>query len=218
MKYLTEAFKNEFIEYKQKKKIYSGVLFENLVSMLLEELFPSFSWQNTPVTHDGSKDFYAQYDETLYWAECKNYSDKISLQAIAPTLVMAQLCNADEIYFFSRSEIKTNVKKKLCYYANINRKKIRFYDDVALEQIIFEHKRVYDHFFKSYRFSDVDFQQETTPLILYNYLKNPFLNLKKGESFFSANNLPEFRTNEIISIHIYGINNNSRKSAVFTVL
>lgn len=217
MKYLTEAFKNEFIEYKQKKKIYSGVLFENLVSMLLEELFPSFSWQNTPVTHDGSKDFYAQYDETLYWAECKNYSDKISLQAIAPTLVMAQLCNADEIYFFSRSEIKTNVKKKLCYYANINRKKIRFYDDVALEQIIFEHKRVYDHFFKSYRFSDVDFQQETTPLILYNYLKNPFLNLKKGESFFSANNLPEFRTNEIISIHIYGINNNSRKSAVFTV-
>lgn len=217
MKYLTEAFENEFVEYRKEKKIYSGILFEKLVFMLLEELFPSFSWHDTPITHDGSKDFYAQYDETLYWAECKNYSDKISLQTIAPTLVMAQLCNADEIYFFSQSEIKDNVKKKLCYYANINQKKIRFYDDIALEQIIFEQKRVYNHFFKSYHFSNVDFCKETTPVILYDYLKNPFLNKKKDESFFSPTNLPVFKINEIITIHIYGINNSSKNNAAITV-
>src|SRR5699024_12698055 len=48
-------------------------------------------------------------------------------------------------------------------------------------------------------FSNVDFCKETTPVILYDYLKNPFLNKKKDESFFSPTNLPVFKINEIIT-------------------
>ncbi len=217
MKYLTKAFEEKFIEHCGKEKRYSGKLFENLVFMLLEDTFPLFNWKDTPVTHDGSKDFYAQKEERIYWAECKNYNDKISLQTIAPTLVMAQLCNADEIYFFSRSSINENAKKKLCYYAHINRKKIRFYDDIVLEQMIFNNKRVYNYFFKEYQFSQVDFQHEAVPQILCNYLKNPFLNYNKNETFLSKTNLPIFKVNEILSLHVYGINNNINKDATITI-
>lgn len=217
MKYLYEAFEKKLVEYNGIEKKYSGKLFENLVYMLLEDTFPSFNWKDTPITHDGSKDFYAQKDERLYWAECKNYKNKISLQIIAPTLVMAQLCNVDEIYFFSRSEINENVKKKLCYYAHINKKKIRFYDDIALEQLIFKNKRVLDVFFKEFHFSQVDFQREAIPQILYNYLKNPFLNYNKNESFIFKSNLPVFKVNEIISLHVCVINNNVNDYTTATI-
>lgn len=215
MKYLSEAFKSEFIDEKKEKS--SGTKFEGLIFRLLKHYFPDYEWHDTPVTHDGSKDFYAQKEEYVYWAECKNYSKRIALQTIAPTLIMAELCNADEIYFFSYSLINDNVKRKLCYYAYINHKKIRFYDDIALEQLIFYNQFIYNKYFGSYTFSNVDFSKDAIPKVLYNCLRNPFLNYKKDEVFFNKSELPEFRVNEIISLQICAINNNLLKSALITI-
>lgn len=217
MKYLAEAFKNNFVELKGDKEVNSGSGFEKLVFMLLKHSFSDIGWKDTPITHDGSKDFYAQKDNRVYWAECKNYNNKVSLQTIAPTLIMAELCNADEVYFFSHSEINDNVKKKLCYYAHINHKKIRFYDDLALEQLIFNNEVVYKNFFEKYQFTNVDFQKEAVPKILFNYLKNPFLNYQRGDTFFNKTSQPVLKVNEIISLQVCGINNNHKKSAYITI-
>lgn len=83
--------------------------------------------------------------------------------------------------------------------------------------MIFNNKRVFDFFFKEYHFSKVDFQHEAVPQVLCNYLKNPFLNYNKDETFFSKSNLPVFKVNEIISLHICGINNNINKYATITI-
>lgn len=161
--YLTKEWWDEFsktiIDSKsgERKKIRDGEKFEKLIEILLKEMYKSKNivWKPTPTTHDGSKDFQA-YDNDgnllPLWAECKNYSKKIELKSISPTIVMAQINDISEILFFSYSPINNNTKEKLTLYANKSGRKILFFDDVNLEKLIFTYsKAVFKEFFKKFK-------------------------------------------------------------------
>src|SRR5699024_5827707 len=70
------------------------------------------------------------------WAECKNYRDKIALDILAPTLVMAQIYGVNTIIFFSRSQINTRAKNKILLYGEKTGKKNIFYDADILVAVI----------------------------------------------------------------------------------
>lgn len=131
------AFKSYWDKFLTNDK-YDGIIFEDLIEELLTLMYGK-KWERTPKTHDGSKDFYLNIEDETLWAECKNYKDSISLKTLAPTLVMAQVCNANMILFFSRSMINRFAKEKITAYAHRTAKKVLFYDGELLEKLIIKH-------------------------------------------------------------------------------
>lgn len=140
MQKLTDEYWYKFKKNEKDGKVRrNGQLFEDLVADILARLYwqEQIKFERTQTTHDGSKDFVGLRDEgELIWAECKNYTDSISLTQVAPTLVMAEICNINEILFFSYSRIANVTMKKLSRYAQLRGKKLRLYDDDALENLI----------------------------------------------------------------------------------
>ena len=132
MKYLTEEYWESFLKEKEDKngkivKVRDGEAFEMLIETLLNLMYngENIEWEKTPTTHDGNKDFIGKRDNgSSIWAECKNYNEKISVKTIAPTLVMAEIDDIQEILVFSYSEINSSAKKKLIQYANKREKNI----------------------------------------------------------------------------------------------
>lgn len=116
-------------------QIYDGKKFEKLIEKLLTVMYGQ-KWESTNTTHDGNKDFYLLRDEELWWAECKSYKDSIALNILAPTLVMAQVCDANLILFFSRSPINKYAKEKIFAFGFRTSKRIIFYDAEILENLI----------------------------------------------------------------------------------
>ena len=89
-----EYWENFLTRNSKGNKVYDGKKFEKLTEELLTVMYGQ-KWKSTNTTHDGNKDFYLLKDEELLWAECKNYKDSIALNILAPTLVMAQVCDAN---------------------------------------------------------------------------------------------------------------------------
>lgn len=153
MRYLTKEYWKLFEKTDGNRK--DGKKFEELIQILLNSLYSDkkIVWEPTKITHDGNKDFIGKEDNNVkIWAECKNYKDNISLKVLAPTLIMAELDGIEEILFFSYSSINNNTKKKLTEYASIRTKKIFFYDDENLEQLLFKHKNnIFKQFFPNFK-------------------------------------------------------------------
>lgn len=117
-----------------------GIQFEVVVECLLDQMFyeEELFFQNTRLSHDGSKDFWAlDKANEVWWAECKNYTPNIALTQLAPTLILAEINQVSHLMFFSYSPLNTNLKKRIAQYSNKYDKEIFLYDDEALEQIIF---------------------------------------------------------------------------------
>lgn len=218
MKYLKEAFEKAFTEKQeyidsstQEKKVrlvHNGLKFEELTKNLLEKLYPEAEeWQSTLKSHDGSRDYFTQISERLLWAECKNYGKNIALSTIAPTLVMAQICNVDELLFFSASPMNSNTKKKLCFYAHINKKVVKFYDGDVLEQLLFKYNDVLEQYFGKVTTIIPKCDEDVT--VFHWIQKNPFLNARKDDYEFSQTSTSiKLKYNDIISIS-YAIINDS---------
>lgn len=216
MKILEDSFKKNFVkeityydktarEYR-KKTVHDGEKFEELVLDLLKLLYSDIKlWNSTKKTHDGSRDFHAQSLDKLLWAECKNYNNNISITTIANTLIMAQICNVDELLFFSFSPINNNTKKKLCYYAYINKKMIKFFDDYVLENLILSQTTILNKYFKEsgLKCTSKEFDCD----IFYWFIKNPFLNLYKGDYEFGIE-ISDLKYNDVYTLD-YAIINNS---------
>ena len=66
----------------------NGQMFEELVKSLLHAQY-GLRWIQTPKSHDDNRDFWILLKDKRIWAECKNYQDKIAMDILAPTLVMA---------------------------------------------------------------------------------------------------------------------------------
>lgn len=118
-----------------------GIQFEFAVEMLLHTLFDKegLYFTGTKLSHDGSKDFWAiDAAQQLWWAECKNYSERISLQQLAPTLIMAELNESSYLLFFSYTDLNKPLKRKIGQYAVRNKKQIRIYAGSVLEYWIVE--------------------------------------------------------------------------------
>lgn len=58
------------------------------------------------------------------------------MNILAPTLVMAQIYEVNEILFFSRSTINRFAKNKILAFGEKTNKMIRFFDGVTLEALI----------------------------------------------------------------------------------
>jgi len=128
--------------------IRDGLLFEDLVEELLKVMYPSNDWHRTGKSHDDNRDFYLITEDERIWAECKNYEERISLKVIAPTLIMAQVYEVDEILFFSYSSLNSGVRKKLAAFVERCKKDICVYDDGTLDTAIIAHMEALSPIFR----------------------------------------------------------------------
>lgn len=155
MKKLTpERWETFFWDKSQKK--FKGISFEELVTEILKCEYPGENWERTQISWDGKKDFaYTFWEENqcfFKWAECKMHRDNLSINILAPTLIMSTLRPVNEILIFSYSKLNSNARSSLAEFAEIHRKTIRIYDDEKLESLIFKHKEkiCFHRFFPDY--------------------------------------------------------------------
>lgn len=136
MKKLSSAYWRKFIKIDSDgNEKGNGIEFENLVNCLLVSMYGK-KWEVTGGSHDNNRDFWLYFENQHLWAECKNYSNTIAMNILAPTLVMAQIYEVNEILFFSRSTINKFAKNKILAFGEKTNKMIRFFDGDALESII----------------------------------------------------------------------------------
>lgn len=127
------------------RQINKGILFEDLVEKLIGAMFPTQPWRRTIESHDGKRDFVYPQNEHLpdeKWAECKNYASRISLNVIAPTLIMGAIENIRVILFFSYSALNDNAVEGILRYAESTKKDIQIFDGNLLEALICKHQHV----------------------------------------------------------------------------
>ncbi len=138
MRRLSERYWDNFKKNKigNGKSIRDGLIFEDLVEELLTQMFPYGEWHRTKKSHDDNRDFYLSNEMEKVWAECKNFSDSISLKVIAPTLIMARVYSVNKILFFSYSKINKNTREKLALYAEKTNSDINIYDDRLLDEMV----------------------------------------------------------------------------------
>lgn len=117
----------------------NGEEFENLVECLLIAKYGK-KWKRTKKSHDDNRDFWIHLDERHIWAECKNYKNSIAMNILAPSLVMAQIYEVNEIIFFSRSSINPFAKNKIMAFGEKSKKTILFYDGENLEDLIWKYR------------------------------------------------------------------------------
>lgn len=122
-----------------------GILFENLIEKLLIAMFPKETWKRTEISHDGKRDFVYPADDFLpeeKWAECKNYSDNLSINVISPTLIIGAIENIDQIYFFSYSKLNDNAIDGILKFSNFSKKIIKVFDGDLLESLICKYHKI----------------------------------------------------------------------------
>lgn len=187
MQYLTSTFWKPF---HSKIPSIKGKKFEKLVKSILDAKYGKDKWNSTLDSWDGSKDFYFYNTYENMWAECKNYDTSIGLKIVSPSLVMAQIYNIDTLLFFSYSPINENTKSKIIKYSDKAALKVIFFDDVALEKLLFNHwSEIGTKYFKKYSGSTENYFSD--PLINLKIYKNPFFNE------------PEIPNNGIVEISAY---------------
>lgn len=158
MKYLTKEYWSNINSSQTNNK---GICFENLVRELLIAEYGKAVFQDTKGSWDGNKDFYYYSQHRKYWAECKNYASNIDLKVLASTLIMAQLSEIDTILYYSYSPINVNTKAKLLLSADRKGKTIYFYDDIVLEQKIFQYwNYVGKEFFSEFANDEIQFDED----------------------------------------------------------
>lgn len=136
MKKISSAYWEKFINIDSDgNEKGNGIEFENLVNCLLVSMYRK-KWVVTGGSHDNNRDFWLYSENQHLWAECKNYSNTIAMNILAPTLVMAQIYEVNEILFFSRSTINRFAKNKILAFGEKTNKMIRFFDGVTLEALI----------------------------------------------------------------------------------
>ena len=120
-----------------------GQMFENLIEVLLtcHPMFKKtgYQWKRTTnQTHDGKRDFELQNNDNniVAWGECKNYSSPLSIDTLAPTLIMSVIENINEIYIFSLNSLNRTFPTYIKKFSNVTNKKILLFADDFLEYII----------------------------------------------------------------------------------
>ena len=93
-------------------------------------------WKPTLTTHDGSRDFQRRDRDGWLWAECKAYSERLSVYAISPTLIMALIEDPHTVIVVSRSHLNNNAARHLSAYQSISTKRIIALDGLVLDNAI----------------------------------------------------------------------------------
>lgn len=119
-----------------------GIAFENVIEQLIKAMFPTEEWRRTQESHDEKRDFVNPKDESLpdqKWAECKNYNENLSINTIAPTLVMGAINQIQCIYFFSYSKLNDNAIEGILRYAESSKKEVTVFDGILLDNLIIKY-------------------------------------------------------------------------------
>lgn len=185
MKKLCKEYWEKFITTdKAGNQIGNGIEFENLVGCLLAAIY-GIEWIPTLKSHDDNRDFWIYLNEKHLWAECKNYQKSIAMSTIAPTLVMAQIYEVNQILFFSRSDINPNAKNKIMAFGEKSNKIILFYDGQRLEELIYSYRNQLPA-----KYSPLSYLKTiSTKLLLDNYIhiyfsQDSICNVKKVDNNF----------------------------------
>ena len=179
----------------EKCQINKGILFEDLVEKLIDAMFPMHPWRRTIKSHDGKRDFVYPRNEFLpdqKWAECKNYVSRISLNIIAPTLIMGAIENIRAILFFSYSSLNDNAVEGILRYAESTGKDVQIFDGNLLETLIckYQYAQGIRKFFPHTDFENAALRLAGQPLRVIKTLQTPNGNklspthlFELGESF-----------------------------------
>lgn len=200
MKYLSKKYWDKFTKTSNDKIIRDGIAFEKLVAQLLL-LEYGVSWKHTKKSHDQNRDFYLYLKDERLWAECKNYQSKISMDILAPTLVMAQIYDVDTIIIFSYSPLNKYAREKIYAFGSSTGKKVLIYDDEVLEELIIKHRQKLPI---KYRPFIVDIKSREKYFIpsLY-FLQNPILGIDNSEdSFQNIDTVTKIYYNKVFGIAV----------------
>lgn len=211
-KYWKKKFTKVIVDKNGKQKtVRNGKAFERLVKKILDLEYGPDCWQPTGDSWDGSRDFEWRTAHSYKWAECKNYEDKISLNILSNTLVMAIIDFADEILIFSYSRLKQPVLDKLLKYADISQKKIRIYADESLEEIIFLHfNELKSDFFPTADFEKLDLGH-LMPYISCQIIADPIIAYTLNGNLGSIEKSPtDINFDTTLCLNIYICNRSSQ--------
>lgn len=215
-KYWQKKFKKTIIDKNGKKHVVrDGKKFEELVQKILDLEYGPNHWKATGNSWDGSRDFEWRTAHSYKWAECKNYEQKISLNVLSNTLVMAMIDFADEILIFSYSKIKQPVLNRLMQFADVSQKKIKIYADESLEEIIFSHfTELKSGFFPSACFTEVDLER-LMPYISCQVIADPVVAYSMNTDLGAIPKSPsDINFDTLLCLNIYFCNRASRNIAV----
>ena len=172
-----------------------GIVFEDLIEKLLAAMFPRETWRRTIKSHDGKRDFVYPANEHLpdqKWAECKNYNSNVSINVIAPTLIMGAIDKIRTILFFSYSPLNENAIEGILRYSEFTGKDVKIFDGNLLESLICKYHRFpgISEFFPKTDFNKDHEALKGKPLRIIKTLRNPNGNkllpshlFELGESF-----------------------------------
>ncbi len=135
--------------------INKGILFEDVIERLLSAMFPDETWKRTGESHDGKRDFTypaEEYLEEQKWAECKNYNSNLSINIIAPTLIMGAIKSIECILFFSYSPLNDTAIENLLSYTKLRKSTVKIYDGNLLESLICKYHTYLEEFFPNTNF------------------------------------------------------------------
>ena len=197
---ITKSSLNEKVQVNENidnsHKVNKGILFEDIIEKLLLAMFPKEIWKRTGESHDGKRDFVYPAEAYLReqkWAECKNYSSNLSINILAPTLIMGAIKNIKCIYFFSYSPLNDTAVENLLRYADMQKTVIKIFDGSLLETLICRYHAVNDigKFFPGTDFNRAykELEQKQIHIIrtLYGLNGNkisPTHRFELGESFY----------------------------------
>lgn len=219
-KYWQKEFKKTITDKNGKKRIIrDGKKFEKLVQKILDLEYGPNRWKPTGESWDGSRDFEWRTAHSYKWAECKNYEDKISLNVISNTLVMAMVDFADEILIFSYSKIKKSVLNKLMQYADVSQKKIKIYADESLEEIILLHfTELKSQFFPSANFVETDLEC-LAPYISCQIISDPIIAYTMNADLGAISKSPsEINFDTVLCLNIFVYNRSSQEIIAETTI
>lgn len=173
MRRLRAEYWNPFIiKDKNDKEKGNGIEFENLVECLLCAIYGK-QWTRTKKSHDDNRDFWIHLDECHIWAECKNYKNPIAMNILAPTLVMAQIYEVNEILFFSHSSINPFAKNKIMAFGEKCDKTVLFYDAENLEELIWLYRNQLPQKYSPLNFLDTSEDDSAfTPSVHVYFFRN----------------------------------------------
>lgn len=160
MRYLS---KQNFINF-------NGLAFEELICEVIREMYGE-DFTHTTLTNDGGKDFVITNKGSKIWAECKEYTNKLSFNDVSTTLLMAHIKKINKLIIFSFSSVNRNFYKKLADYAESTSIDVEVYADEQLEELLLKYR-------KKTWFSD------------YINLNN----LEHIESYYTTNDIVSYKT------------------------
>lgn len=164
----------------------NGTEFEKLINSLLLAMYGE-QWVPTKGSHDNNRDFWIHLSDQSIWAECKNYSKTIAMSTLAPTLVMAQIYEVNEILFFSRSKINRFAKNKILAFGEKVNKSIRFFDGEYLEDLIYTYASKLPEKYSPYRYIDsCDDVEEKCSFIDVYFFQNIVSSVYDTAEFFQS--------------------------------